>query len=257
MISNLLNQCRILVCRPEPAASDMSDALKSVGADVKTLPCIEIKPLSLAPDSHQKIINLDAYDHIIVLSQHAATLAMAAIDEYWPQLPCQQSWHAIGRKTAQTLTNHDVNLLAPEHDLTSEALLASKQLAEVKGKKILILSGLNGRNTLHLSLKNRGAKVDCLALYERCRPHYVDRVLQQCLVEFEPQFIIALSAETLENLRHFSCKVNIDLATKVLVLPSARVANIAFEYGFNLTYIPDNLQPIDIIRGIAAYKKLA
>ena len=255
MISQVLKECKILVCRPEPSATELAKALTSVGAKVETLPCVEIKAIELSGEARQRILNLDSYDHIIVLSQHAAQLAVGAIDEYWPQLPVNQQWHAIGRKTAQTLEAVDIDLVDPIRDLSSEELLNTEQLMHVKGKSVLILRGLNGRNTLNIALRNRGAKVDTIELYERCKPSYDDNTLKEKLKQFAPDYLVALSGETLQNLLQFADTANVNLSQSTFILPSARVADIAIEYGFNLTYVPNNLMPIDIIRGIASLQR--
>jgi len=255
MIQQLLPDTHVLICRPEPSASELSKVLESVGARCEVLPTLMIHPLVVTAEARQKIMDLDHYDHVIVVSQHAASLGLSIIDEYWPQFPTQQNWFAIGRKTANSLKPAGLNLIEPNEDLNSEALLNTKLLAKVNGAKILILKGKEGRNTIESELSKRGAAVDTISLYERVCPEYSSTELEASLLEFNPSYIVALSGETLYNLVQLSKKVNVDLKKKAFILSSERVANIAREQGFKLTYIANNLMPMDIIRCIAKARK--
>jgi len=255
MIQQLLPNTRVLICRPEPSASELSKVLVSVGATCEVLPTLLIHPVEVTAEARQKIMDLDQYSHVIVVSQHAATLGMSIIDEYWPQFPTQQNWFAIGRKTATSLKPADLNLIEPNKDLNSEALLNTKLLAKVNGEKILILKGKEGRNTIESELNKRGAVVDTISLYERVCPEYSATELEASLIEFNPSYIVALSGETLSNLIQISKSVKADLQKKAFILSSERVANIARDQGFKFTYIANNLMPMDIIRCIAKARK--
>ena len=255
MIQQILPDTRVLICRPEPSASALSKVLESVGATCKVLPSLQIKPVEISAESRQKIMDIDQYDHVIVVSQHAATLGLSIIDEYWPQFPVQQNWFAIGRKTAHCLKSAELVLVEPNSDLNSEALLANTLLAHVRDAKVLILKGEEGRDTIERELTKRGAKVETIALYKRVCPEYSRGKLEESLIQFNPTYIVALSGETLTNLIHLSKKVKAELKQKSLILSSERVANIAREQGYKRTYIALNLTPMDIIRCIAKARK--
>lgn len=246
----LLRGQRILICRPEPAASELSSALSAMGAECKCLPMLSIEAVALSAIDRQRIMNLDQFHQVIVISQHAAKLGMDEIDAYWPQLPLKQDWFAIGRKTAATLQHADLALTSPVHDLNSEKLLEHPAFKDIDGKKILILKGQNGRETLQQELSKRGANVESVSLYQRKRPNYTAEEITDALSTFSPSFIVALSGETLTNLIEYCRPLNIDLSNKSFILSSTRVANIAHEHGIKHCYIPNNLMPIDIIRCI-------
>lgn len=255
MIQQLLPDTRILICRPEPSATELSKVLESVGAECEILPTLIIEPLCLSAEARQKIMNLDQYDHVIVVSQHAANLGLTIIDEYWPQFPIQQNWFAIGRKTAHRLKQAELTLIEPNADLNSEALLNHTQLTQVDGAKVLILKGESGRDAIEVTLKKRGAEVDTISLYKRLCPQYSVIKLEESLISFNPNYIIALSGETLTNLIKLSQSITVDLQNKAFILSSERVANIAREKSYKRTFIAKNLMPMDIIRCIAQARK--
>lgn len=255
MIQPLLKDTRVLICRPEPAASELAEVLRSVGAEAQCLPCIEIVENSLSAPQRQLIMNLDGFDHVIVVSQHAARFALEHIDQYWPQFPSGQTWHAIGRQTARALPIEELNISLPNADLSSEMLLNESSLRNVRGKKVLLLKGEKGRSTLREKLEHRGAQVSELELYKRIKPAYDQAQLNRVLIEFNPDYFVALSGETLENLLSFFKQSGFDGQNKRFILSSNRVSDIANQQGFHLTYVPNNLMPIDMIRCLAQAQK--
>lgn len=246
----LLDTKNILICRPEPSATQLATALSAMGAQCQTLPMLKIKPIDLSRADRQCILDLDQYQHIIVVSQHAAELAMEQIDEYWPQAPVQQKWYAIGRKTAEILSSANLDIVAPKQDLTSEALLETDEFKEIEGERVLVLKGLGGRDTIEKELSARGARVATLALYQRIKPDYASETLNKKIKHFNPDYIIALSGETLTNLLEHCQAYNIDLSERSFILSSIRVANIAYGKGIKNVLIPDNLMPMDIVKCI-------
>lgn len=250
----LLDATKILICRPEPSATELSQALESMGAICQKLPMLTIEPKELSAIERQSVLDLDQYQHVIVVSQHAAQLALDEIDHYWPQAPVRQKWYAIGRKTAQVLTTGSLDILPPEQDLTSEALLEKKDLKAVTGDRVLILKGEGGRDVIFDELSARGAKVDTISFYTRSKTQYTNDTLVQSLDDFNPDYIVALSGETLSNLIAQCQEQNIDLSQRSFILSSNRVANIAYEHGIKQVLIPENLMPMDIVRCIKKAK---
>lgn len=255
MIGPVLDNIRILLCRPDSSSNEMAKALSAVGAECNSLPTLDIVPISISESDKQKIINLDQYQHIIVVSQHAASYGIDKIDEYWPQFPSNQNWFAIGRKTAEILNSNNLNLISTKQDMDSETLLQHSLLKQIDRQKILILKGHKGRDHLQDSLEEKGAFVDKLELYERQCPDYSSDHLHNQIQKFDPQYVIALSGETLENLISLSKKANISIKQYSFILSSQRVANIASKNGLKFTFVPENLMPIDIIKCISAAEK--
>lgn len=251
MIKAVLEGRKVLVCRPEPAASELCQVLESVGAEAIALPTIEIKAISPSPEERAFIFDLDQFEKVIVVSQFAAQEVTQLVDELWPQAPDTQVWFGIGRKTSSVLTDANLNVHAPDKDLSSEALLETPQMQDVKAQKVLIVKGRGGRSKLEQGLRDRGAKVCCIELYERLQPEYTNAALNQALSAFKPTAVIALSSETLDNLHHYIQRVSGDLNRLTFVVPSERVAQHAKTLGFTKTVISEQLRPIDLIKSLA------
>src|SRR5690606_3924711 len=99
------------------------------------------------------ILRLDKYDYLIFVSQNAVKHAFDWIDDFWPQLPEQQRMFAIGKKTAAAIQEICSNFFpasvnqieSAQGNMTSEALLAHKDMVDVENKNILIFKGSGGR----------------------------------------------------------------------------------------------------------------
>jgi len=253
-LGGLLAGINVLICRPEASAKELSTALSALGAHCCCFPTLAIAKSALSETDKQCILNLDQYNLVVVTSQHAARFGLEWVDQYWPQFPSDQTWLAIGQKTASLLANEPLSLLSPKQDHNSESLLKETILQKVKQQKILIMKGRDGRDTLQQVLSKRGASVDQLELYRRERPNVSGEDTRKALVEFQADYIVALSGETLLNLISLCEEHHIDLSSKTLIVPSHRVANIAYEQGFKSVLIPANLKPIDLIKCITKHK---
>lgn len=247
-IPKMLPDLRVLVCRPEPGATELTQVLSSVGAECLKLPMLETNVVETTTEGKQHILNLDEYDHVIVVSQHAARIGLELIDEYWPQLPLEQKWYPIGRKTASVLNEYGVDCYQPKQDLTSESLVKLDSFKDLSDSKILMLKGAGGRALIKEKLGSKAKQFDELVLYKREMPEYNIETVKTQLKEFQAEVIVALSGETLSNLLVMANNTGIDLSNKSFILSSERVANIAYEAGIKKVFIPNNLMPIDIIK---------
>lgn len=253
-VTAILGGVHVLICRPEEPAQALAKALSAMGASCYTFPTLEIEELAISDLERQYILSLDQYDYVIVTSQHAAKAGLELIDNYWPQLPIKQTWLAIGQKTASLLAAENIKLISPKNDLTSEDLLKLAPLQKIKHQKTLLLKGQGGREIISEVLRKRGAAVDEVNVYQRIRPNYSENKIQAALVDFPSNYIAALSGETLLNLISLCEAHHINLSSKTLIVPSHRVANIAYEHGFKSVLIPANLKPIDLIKCIRNHK---
>ena len=229
--------CRILVCRPEPRASALCAVLRQHGADARALPLIEIAPLPETASTRRLIQDFDLFGHVIVASPIAAEHLLARLDGWWPQRPVGQTWYAIGPGTARCLADAGIESLTADAGHDSESLLRRPELQRLDRQRVLLCSGEGGRTLLADSLSARGARVEKLALYQRRRPRYSTVQMTAALTDFDPQAIVALSGETLNNLLALGQNADTGLFQRCLVLPTDRVADHARAAGFKRTLV--------------------
>ncbi|MDX1755183.1 MAG: uroporphyrinogen-III synthase [Marinobacter sp.] len=241
---------RVLICRPEPEASRLAARFQAAGADTRIVPLLERQSLPDSPQRRSLIQNIDQFQHVIAVSPYAARLLLESLDTWWPQLPVGIHWYGVGGGTARVLEQAGLAPHWPRQGHDSEALLALPELHAVSGEKVLLVRGEQGREVLADSLRQRGAEVTPLALYSRHCPAQARATLPQALNTFNPDAVIALSGETLNNFIALGENTDHTLGQRLLVLPVPRVADRASAAGFHNLCIPASLQDDDIVAAV-------
>lgn len=248
---SLINNLQLVITRPQAQALAWSRSLVESGlmneADIGLLTLLEIKPL-IDEDSRQEIkyqiMDLDLYQKVIFVSQHAVNYAFQWIDDYWPQIPIGVEFLAIGKSTAKLLHEKGVSVadlaVSQTGSMTSEVLLGAPVLQSVAEERILICRGRGGRTLLGDELLKRGARVDYCELYERLLPEDSEsqwaRVTQNAQQSERPLVISFHSGETFANfLEALSSRESLSVELKArahILVPSDRVNMLVQEAGF-------------------------
>ena len=155
-----LHGVSVAVTRARPQASGLAARLRELGATVVEAPAIRIEPL--APD----LPDLGAFDLVCVTSPNGAhalfeRLGAAGLDA---RALAGATVAAIGPGTARALGEHGIRAdLVPDRSV-AEGLVAA--LGEVAVRRALVVRARDGRDVLPDALRERGAEVELLALYE-------------------------------------------------------------------------------------------
>lgn len=238
---------RVLVARPLEQGASLSSHLRQLGASVVQFPAISVEPTPNSPQLKNCFLNLDQYSHVIAISAHAVQYGLDWIDQYWPQLPLNINWYAVGDKTARALREAEIPAVSSKTGFDSESLLNLSELTDLEHQKILIMRGTGGRELLKHQLEQRGAIVDYAELYQRNCPTYTVSEINDALITFSPNILVALSGETLHNLVKISQNKDIaierqhSMTDKAVLVPSHRVAEIAKSLGFSKVWVPQAL----------------
>lgn len=226
-----MQDCRILITRPEPENTLTCERVRAHGWTAVSLPMLDIAPLDNADQQAQirsQVFDIDTFDYVIFVSKNAARFACEWLDACWPMLPIGVHWIGIGEGTTNTLREEGVPALSnPGH--TTEALLDWLKPAKMTNQKILIVRGLGGRPELGLKLEERGAKVSYLSLYERKKPHYH---AQTFFMLPDINLIWVTSGESLSNLSEYVTLHTPEWKTLPILTPSIRVNQQAIEMGW-------------------------
>jgi uroporphyrinogen-III synthase len=163
----------VLVTRPEGQQHAIVAELRQAGFRVSQQSAVQVEPLDLAPPARQLLLDIDQYHAVFFVSANAARLALDTLLSLWPQWPVGVNWLAVGPATADVLAAAGLPVAMPPSGFDSEATLELDCLQQLKGKRILICRGNEGRELMAETLQQRGAEVDLLALYQRrCNPAF-------------------------------------------------------------------------------------
>lgn len=250
-----LRDVEIVITRPRTQALRWRDVLNERGANTHLLPVLEIVPVSDARELEavkSRILALAEYAKVVFVSQNAVEQTADWIDRYWPQPPLGVRYFAVGETTAAAARDCGLEVVAAEQAMNSEALLALPALQTVKNEKILICRGLGGRTLLGEQLRERGAQVDYCELYERRLPAAASAEFGLLIPQLRAareagrQLVIAVhSGESLQNFtqllhEHRELQADVELRSAVVLVPGARVAELASSLGFRRILVAAN-----------------
>jgi uroporphyrinogen III methyltransferase/synthase len=151
---------RVAVTRARAQASGLAAALRALGADVVEAPAIRIVPLpGDAPD-------LSRYDLVCLTSPNGVRLLFERLHAAGrdARALAGATVAAIGPGTARALREHGVIADVVPERFVAEALVEA--LADVPVSRALVARASEARDVLPDALRERGAEVDVLALYE-------------------------------------------------------------------------------------------
>ena len=163
---------RVVVTRARAQASELSTRLRDLGATVVEAPAIRIVPLpGEAPD-------LGEYDLVCLTSANAVELLferLAAAGED-ARAFADSTVAAIGPATARALRERGIEAdIVPER-FVGEGLVEA--LRDVPVTRALVARAKDARDVLPDALRDRGAEVDVLALYETVAEPVDDATLE-------------------------------------------------------------------------------
>jgi uroporphyrinogen III methyltransferase/synthase len=150
----------VAVTRARPQASALAARLRELGADVIEAPAIRTRRVEA------ELPDLPAYDLVCLTSPNGVHTLFSLLGEAGldARALAGRTIAAIGPGTARALEEHGIRAdVIPERSV-AEGL--AEALAGAPVRRALIARGREGRDVLPDALRERGAEVDVLVLYE-------------------------------------------------------------------------------------------
>ncbi|MBV5273795.1 MAG: uroporphyrinogen-III synthase [Lamprocystis purpurea] len=237
----------VLVTRPAGQARPLCDLIESARGRPLPFPTIEILPAA-DPEPARALLAAE-WDLMVFTSRNAVEFSLA--------LGCAGAWPnatllaAVGRATAVALTaaGRAPDLVPPER-YDSESLTALPGLAEMAGRRVLIVRGEGGRALLGDVLTERGARVSFAEVYRRVRPmHDARPLLERWRADLG--LVIATSDEVLLNLVEIlGAAGRALLVSTPLVVISERTAQTARGLGFRTVRVAERADDPAILKAL-------
>ena len=182
----------VVLTRPRELAQAFAKRIESRGARALVFPTIEIQPLPVPA----VLRDVARFDFVVFVSPSAVRVARTML----PPWPSTTKAMAISFGTKRELDQAGIApVIVPQSGADSEAVLATPELQQVAGKRVLIIRGDDGRPVLGDSLAARGAKVEYAECYRRVRPAADPAPLLAAGKRGEVHAVVALSAQALGN----------------------------------------------------------
>jgi uroporphyrinogen III methyltransferase / synthase len=157
-----------VVTRARAQASGLAATLGALGAEVVELPAIRIVSRIDTPEVRDAVQAIHAYALICLTSPNAVRLLFDALAEAGRDARAlgNATVAAIGAGTAAALTKRGIRAdIVPERSV-AEGLAEALADFEVEGRPVLLARAAEARDVLPEALRQRGAKLDVVPLYE-------------------------------------------------------------------------------------------
>jgi uroporphyrinogen III methyltransferase/synthase len=206
---------RVAVTRARAQASGLAATLRDLGAEVVELPTIRIEPRIESDEVRRAVERIGEYELICVTSPNGARLLFEALDAAGLDARAlggtekQQAGGgttggrdgttvaAIGPGTARALREHGIRAdIVPER-FVAEALVEALAEVEVSGKRVLVARAAEARDVLPDALRERGAEVDVVSLYETVREEPSAKAIEDAQ---DADYLTFTSSSTVRNL---------------------------------------------------------
>ena len=211
-----LDGISVAVTRARAQASELARRLQELGANVVQAPVIRVQPTA---DRRHATLDPRPYDLICVTSANGVAELFARLDDgTHPRGDARAlagtTIAAIGPATARALAERGVLADVVPERFVAESLVDA--LAEVPVERALIAAARGAREVLANALRERGAEVDVVALYETLAEPLSARAL---LALSEADYVTFTSSSTV---RHFLQALGEDAALSA----STRIVSI-------------------------------
>jgi uroporphyrinogen III methyltransferase / synthase len=161
----------VVVTRARAQASGVAATLRDLGATVVELPAIRVESRIDTEEVRAAASSVGDYDLVCLTSPNGVKLLFEAIAAAGldARALAGATVAAIGPGTARALAAGGIAAdIVPER-FVAEALVEALTGVEVDGKRVLIARAAEARDVLPDALRERGGKVDVVALYETVR----------------------------------------------------------------------------------------
>ncbi len=191
-----LSGLRIVITRATHQAEELARPLRELGADVLSLPAIEIGPPEDPQLLAQAAAQCDRYDWIIFSSVNAVEAFLAALPEgasYAGKVA------TVGDATRRACEEHGLPvLLTPDH-FVAESLVAAFADIDLHDHRILIPSAAVTRDVIPTELRRMGALVTVVEAYRNRVPEQAAEQVEALLREPYPDWITFASSSAVTN----------------------------------------------------------
>ena len=158
----------VAVTRARAQASGLAARLRELGADVVETPAIRIEPRPVEGELRAAIDRIEGYALVCVTSPNGVRLLFDALATAGRDARALSgaTVAAIGPGTAAALRERGIVADVLPDRFVAEALVEALEPVAVDGRSVLVARAAEARSVLPDALRERGAQVDDVALYD-------------------------------------------------------------------------------------------
>jgi uroporphyrinogen III methyltransferase / synthase len=190
---------RVVVTRARAQASGLAATLRDLGAEVVELPAIRIEPRLDSAEVKEAAAAIGVYELVCLTSPNGVRLLFEAIAAAGldARALAGATVAAIGPGTARALAARGVLADVLPERFVAEALVEALAEVDVEGARVLVARAAEARDVLPDALRERGAEVDVVALYETVREQPDEEAIEAAQAA---DYVTFTSSSTVTNL---------------------------------------------------------
>lgn len=235
-VASFLKDWHIVILRQPEQALSLIKAIEQKGGMGYAFPTVAIQPIVPSESTLMSWLRAIATADVLFVASQSAI--QCAPNPVLIQIAQQKKLKILtmGQATSQAFKDKGLSIfftLFPGG--TSEDLLQQPFLQEaaIKGKKVLLLAGTDGRTQVHDTLSARGASVEWMKVYQQ---HALQLDLTAICQTWKQQPKIGFIAASINSLKNLMYSLNPQdrdwLFTRPLLTISPRITAYAKECGF-------------------------
>ncbi len=188
---------RIVVTRARAQASGLAATLRSLGAEVVELPAIRIEPRTESEEVRNAVKRIGEYALICLTSPNGVRVLFEALSAAGLDARALGTVAAIGPGTARALSERGISADVVPRRFVAEGLIEALADVEIQGRRVLVARAAEAREVLPDALRERGADVDVIALYETVREAPSEETVEAAQAA---DYVTFTSSSTVRNL---------------------------------------------------------
>lgn len=214
---------KVVVTRARAQSSLLAEKIYELGGEAIEFPTISIKPLSDMRILHNALYNIRHYNWIIFTSVNAVELFWAEMKKLNLDIRDLQGINicAIGPATRDKLAERGLKVDAVPDEYRAEGILSTLKPRIKEGDWVLLPRAKGARSLLPETLREWGAHVNEVYLYEAAPVSTVSDETREKIVNGKVDYITFTSSSTVSNFVKIVGRENIALINK-----KARIACI-------------------------------
>ena len=193
---------KIVVTRAADQAAELSERLRSLGADAIELPVISIQPPEDPAPLDRALERLSTYDWLIFTSVNGVRFFLDRLDRSTHDLRSLKARIcAIGPATRRAVENLHLKVDLMPEEYVAESLIQAFSREQLAGKQVLLPRAAVARDLIPAELTKLGAHIDVVEAYRNVVPaEAAARGREIFCNERKPDWITFTSSSTVKNL---------------------------------------------------------
>jgi uroporphyrinogen III methyltransferase/synthase len=191
---------RIIITRARAQAGDFVELLESYGAEVIEFPTIELQPVGDSAALDEAIAQISVYDWVIFTSVNAVEYFYRRLWENGKDARVlgHSRICAIGPKTVEALEQMGIRADYVPSQSRGTAIVA--EMENVSGQRILLPRAKIAPDDLPNGLRDKGANVNVISIYDTVKPENVQReAIEADLLSGKIDMVTFTSSSTVTN----------------------------------------------------------